>query len=75
MRVLRSDALPQTGIIMMLVGLIGLAIAGSNGWAVVVAIFQQVMGVGSLLLLAGFIAWGSRYWTLTRHRRRSTKHA
>jgi hypothetical protein len=75
-RVLRSDVLPQIGIVMMLVSLIGLAVGASYGWSVVVTIFQQIMGIGSLLLLVGFIAWGSRYWTLTRRRRaQSMKNA
>jgi energy-converting hydrogenase Eha subunit C len=75
MRVLRSDALAQIGVAMMVVGLIGLVIAAAYGWSIVATVFSNVVGIGSLLLLAGFVAWGSRYWTLTRRRRRQAKHA
>jgi hypothetical protein len=54
---LRSDVLPQIGITMMFVSLMGLAVGASSGWSVVVTVFQQVVGIGSLLLLVGFIAW------------------
>jgi hypothetical protein len=75
MRILRSDALAQVGIMMIVFGLIGLVIAAAYGWTVVATVISNVIGVGSLLLLAGFVAWGSRYWTLSRRRRRQAKHA
>jgi hypothetical protein len=75
MRVLRSDVLLTVAIMMIVFGLMGLVIAAGFGWSVVATVFANIMGIGSLLLVAGFAAWGCRYWTLSHRRRRQTKHA
>jgi hypothetical protein len=75
MRVLRSDALLHIGLTTMVVAFIGFVIGAANGWSVFVNLCQLASSIGFLFLLAGLVAWGDRYWTLTRRRvtsRRST---